>query len=210
MQIHRKELIVTYRQIQNAAYDLYYVHWVLTHLTRDQILDTIADYHEALMARAFTGTLKDYVNDMGFDGEAPVCKAEFLEAEFKDEDYMRGLLAPYNSGDTSLLSAYERCRKAETRLIPVHARLVRQRWINDYAITESEETFDCTDALDTFGVNELPKHADDLHACGALNFGDDIFHAAVRLGVTDEWDGPFELYIDNDDEYQRYLQDRHQ
>lgn len=199
---------MTNQQLQNAAYDLYYAHWVLTHQTRDEILDTIANYHEALAAHEFTGTLTDYLNEFGFSGEAPVYKNEFLETEFKDTEYMQALLAPYNSGENSLLNTYIKYSTNPPANTPVDGRIVRQRWNNDYAITVSENTFDCTDALDTFDLTELPAHAEDLHEHGSLNYGDDIFHAAVRLGIIPDWDGPFEFYIDDEDQYQTYLQNR--
>ena len=199
---------MTNQQLQNAAYDLYYAHWVLTHQTRDEILDTIANYHEALAAHEFIGTLSDYLNDFGFSGSAPVCKDEFLNTEFKDEQYMQNLLAPYDSGEHSLLTAYNKYKNSEITRTPVRGRVVKQSWIHDYAVTEGEDTFDCVDALDTFSRDSLPQHADDLHEEGILNYGDDIFHAAVSLGLTDEWNGPFEFYIDDDEQYQTYLATR--
>ena len=81
-------------------------------------------------------------------------------------------------------------------------------WKKDYAVNCGEVFFDCHLALDQFKLSELPMCADDLHSIGALDYGDELFFEAVRLGLTESWDGPFECYIEDEDAYQDYLAER--
>lgn len=91
---------------------------------------------------------------------------------------------------------------------PVPATVTLQRWVLDYATEVDEVLFDCRKALDAIPLGDLPAFADGFHDGGACNFGDNIFHEAVRLRLTDDWDGPFELYIADDDAYAAYYDGR--
>ena len=74
-----------------------------------------------------------------------------------------------------------------------------QRWTaQDYAEEVDEVRFDAAAALDCIPLVELPEFAGDFHDEGFCDYGDDIFHAAVRLGSVRDWDGPFECYVDED------------
>ena len=74
-----------------------------------------------------------------------------------------------------------------------------QRWnAQGYAAEVDEARFDAAPALDSVPLSELPEFADGFHDDGFCNYGDDIFHAAVRLGALGDWDGPFECYVDED------------
>lgn len=90
----------------------------------------------------------------------------------------------------------------------VPATVTLQRWVRDYAETVDEVEFDCRKALDAIPLSNLPETADGFHANGACNCGDDVFHAAVRLHLTNSWDGPFEFYVSDDDAYAAYYDAR--
>lgn len=99
-------------------------------------------------------------------------------------------------------------RSAGSRYVPVTASVTLQRWNDlDYAETVGEIKFDCSLALDQLDLKDLPHDPDDLHDKGALNCGDDIFRVGKGLGLVD-WDGPYELYIADADEYGEYLEAR--
>lgn len=67
-------------------------------------------------------------------------------------------------------------------------------------------SFDCASALDAlYALDELPLRHEDLHGDG-WRYGDDLFHKAEDMGLTSEWDGPFEAYLEAD--YQTYLGER--
>lgn len=68
--------------------------------------------------------------------------------------------------------------------------------------------FNITPVLDGLTIDELPIYADDLHDNGVLNYGDDLYHDAVDLKLVEDWDGPFEFYLMDNDEYQAYLKSR--
>ena len=87
---------------------------------------------------------------------------------------------------------------------PVPASVVRQRWLGDYATEVGEARFDCREALDAIPLCQLPETAGGFHDDGACDFGDDVFRAAVRLHLTDDWDGPFELYVTDEEAYADY------
>lgn len=92
----------------------------------------------------------------------------------------------------------------------VRATLNCEKWDGikkDYAITVGEIEFECQDALDQYELSELPPYADDMHDKGALNCGDDLFFTSVSMGLVADWDGPFDLYVD-DEQYECYLDDR--
>ena len=88
----------------------------------------------------------------------------------------------------------------------VTAEVDLQRWVFDYANHVGTARFDCGPALETIPAADLPRDADEILA-GALNFGDDIFHSAVHLGIVPDHDGPFEVNVDPE-EYGRYLEAR--
>lgn len=92
----------------------------------------------------------------------------------------------------------------------VVATLHRQIWegpMEDRLHEVGETEFECQDALDKYELSELPPYADDLHDKGALDCGDELFFTSVSMGLVADWDGPFDLYID-DEQYEWYLDDR--
>jgi hypothetical protein len=64
--------------------------------------------------------------------------------------------------------------------------------------------FDCADALDTIDVANLPPDAESISDSGVLDYGDDVWDAAVRLGLVADWDDCKHVYIGHGyDEYAR-------
>lgn len=92
--------------------------------------------------------------------------------------------------------------------VRVMATCTLQRWQYDYAVTVDEVSFDCRTALDRIGLDDLPDHVDDFKSEGACNYGDDVWFEAVRAGLVEDWDGPFEFYVTDDDAYEAYLRKR--
>lgn len=74
----------------------------------------------------------------------------------------------------------------------------------DCAYSHETEPFDCEPALDAFDTGELAEYADDYHDKGILYYGDYIYRECVEQGLCEDWDGPFEFYIDDDDAYRDY------
>lgn len=91
----------------------------------------------------------------------------------------------------------------------VIATLHRQEWedVTDYCVEVGTTEYKCQDALDSYPLSQLPPCADDIHWKDYLNCGDDLFFTSVMMGLVDDWDGPFDLYVD-DEQYERYLDDR--
>lgn len=92
----------------------------------------------------------------------------------------------------------------------VVATLHRQVWEGprgDFLHEVGETEYECQDALDRYPLSDLPPYADDLHDKGYLNCGDDLYFTSVSMGLVVDWDGPFDLYID-DEQYEWYLDDR--
>lgn len=87
----------------------------------------------------------------------------------------------------------------------VRAAVSLQRWQNDYAIPSETIHFDCKVALDEMPLFELPANTD------SINYdyiGDSIFYEAVHAGIVPEWDGPFDFWFEDDEQYYDYLYER--
>ena len=107
----------------------------------------------------------------------------------------------------SIAREYRRNHPNITNQCEVIALLAQQEWVNDYAVTTGNVEFEVQDALDKYDLSELPPYASDLHDKGALDCGDALFATSVSLGLVEDWDGPFALYI-NDEQYEWYMDDR--
>lgn len=84
-----------------------------------------------------------------------------------------------------------------------------QEWVGpkgDYAYPVRTISFDGEKVLDSFDFDELPEELnfDD----GDLNYGDDLFEAAVSLGLAEDWHGPFMVYEPDEDKYAEYYSKR--
>ena len=112
-------------------------------------------------------------------------------------------------------SQFVRCWTTEYRIDHPHianpcevmAEFDRQVWQNDYAVSVGEVEFECQDALDQYKLSDLPPYSDWFHDKGWLNCGDDLFFTSVELGLVPDWNGPFDLYVD-DEQYEYYMDDR--
>ena len=91
--------------------------------------------------------------------------------------------------------------------VTAYVVLQSERADSDYLYTVEEVTFDCASALNAFALSDLPEDGD-FHGTGALNFGDDVYYECVRLALCVDWDGPFEFYISDEDEFNDYIEAR--
>lgn len=107
-----------------------------------------------------------------------------------------------------LLHDYNKKGLLDVTPVSVPASCTLQVWKNDYAITMDTAEFECQAALDQIPLDELPEYADDFKSEGACNYGDDVWFAAVAAGLVEDWDGPFEFYITDDEAYEKYLEMR--
>lgn len=103
--------------------------------------------------------------------------------------------------------------KAKEKLnqnIVVEAEFVRQvgDGNHDSFWDVDEETFDAAPALDRIPFPSLPENAYKITEDGALNYGDDIYDAAVSVGIIKEWDGPYRVTIIDADAYREYRKRR--
>ena len=90
----------------------------------------------------------------------------------------------------------------------VPASVTLQRWVHDYAVTVDEVEFDCHYALDGFKLSDLPPYAGWFRDRDWCCHGDELFFESEKIGLVDEWDGPFEFYIDDEDAYEEYMDAR--
>lgn len=135
---------------------------------------------------------------------------ELVPFQLTDED-CKGIVSML--GDN--FKQFVRCWATEYRVDHPHianpceviAVFNRQVWQNDYAVSVGEVEFECQDALDQYKLSDLPPYSDWLHDRGWLNCGDELFFTSVSLGLVPDWDGPFDLYV-NDEMYEYYMDDR--
>lgn len=82
-------------KIKKIAYALYKDQWLREHVSKNTLLETRREYALAIINDdiASEASFEGYVNEFGFNGgQIFVSYDEFLNAEFKDDDYMRKLL----------------------------------------------------------------------------------------------------------------------
>lgn len=137
--------------------------------------------------------------------DAPVFRGR-LEHDFDNAHGARVIsLLTVAPGDTVTLSQEQVHRYLNGIPRPVTMTVTLQRdGFHGYLDWAGEISFDCAPALDAlYRVDELPLSYDDLHGSDRWNYGDDLFHQAESMHLCDEWDGPFEAYLEDD--YQVYL-----
>lgn len=84
--------------IESVAYEKYKADWLLSH--RYSLQDFAAAILEYFLSEKDNfdpapnpyEIITNWENDRGFGGEIYACFDEFLDTEFKDEDYMRQIL----------------------------------------------------------------------------------------------------------------------
>ena len=88
--------------------------------------------------------------------------------------------------------------------LTVKATVTFQRWEGDYARFNGEAEFDACDALDSMDDEKITQieHGEPY----AL---DEVYKTAVRLGQIHDYDGPFEVDLDEDN-LSDYLEARRQ
>lgn len=82
----RGEFVWTRKQtIATLCYDLYIADWE-RRISAERQMDALKNAYESGQY------LMDYLEESGYDGECFVCFDEFRNAEFKNEEYIKGLL----------------------------------------------------------------------------------------------------------------------
>lgn len=93
-------------------------------------------------------------------------------------------------------------RKSEHGVVMAEVNL--QAWVNDYAVTCETVEFDCGRALDMLPIERVGKLT-----TGKSDYDtDEVFAESVILGLVKDHDGPFDLYISDDDELASYIEKR--
>lgn len=78
--------------------------------------------------------------------------------------------------------------------LTVKATVTFQRWERDYARFNGEAEFDACDALDSMSDEQIAEvERDEPYTL------DEVYRSAVRLGQIHDYDGPFEVCLDEDD-----------
>lgn len=92
--------------IRELCYELYKVDW-MSHMSIKSQMNVVKEYYKNNMYTKYDkysieDTLEYYILENGYDGELYVCYDEFLDYEYLNEDYIKGLL-----NDTELINQYE-------------------------------------------------------------------------------------------------------
>lgn len=87
--------------IARLAYELYKEAWV-QNISPKTIQNTKAEYGKAFVNGDFDGSLSEYINEYGYGGQLYVCLDEFLNAEYRDTEYMKELFAMYLTDHDSM------------------------------------------------------------------------------------------------------------
>lgn len=138
------------------------------------------------------------------DGNAVA--SEFPQLDLTPDD-VKSVVCDAEKSIADAITKIIRRRLAQRQDTMILAEVTLQRWVNDYAVPYGETTFNCALALDSLPLEKLPACADDI-SDGALDFGDDLYNEAVSLDLIEEWDGPYECRIADNDAYDRYLAKR--
>lgn len=82
--------------ISNMCYELYMIDWKQRHnIGRKEEAESVKQYYKHLEEIGEDDSYfpyKSYLNEFGFNGEVWACFSEFCLAEYRDGDYIRGLL----------------------------------------------------------------------------------------------------------------------
>lgn len=79
--------------LQEIAYEMYKQDWLDAHTTKEQRLQSMQEYYNEFLTEDYCyESYEEYLEERGFGGQIYACYAEFCEAEYQDEGYMRHLL----------------------------------------------------------------------------------------------------------------------
>ena len=79
--------------IDQIIYEIYKTDWLNRHTTTKSHMRNVLEYAiEASQAQDFNQTYAEWVEENGILGSLYVCFNEFLQNEYLDEDFIKGLI----------------------------------------------------------------------------------------------------------------------
>ena len=83
--------------LRKCCYELYKNNWFREHVTKYADDDIVADYYHDMCLEEPEDrcSLKDYIQEGGYNGEMYACYKEFLQNEYLDIEYMEPILEDY-------------------------------------------------------------------------------------------------------------------
>lgn len=85
----------------------------------------------------------------------------------------------------------------------VAATLYKQKWVDNTAYPNGELEYNIVPVLNRLSIDELQDIKKKLNICGYM---DELYYKSVLQNLIDDYDGPFELEI-NEEEFDIYLLD---
>lgn len=90
------------KRLRKGAYEAYKADWIHSHVTPEQVLDNYRNYisdaitQVQIDANKVPWSPEEYIEELGYGYESYACYDEFLENEYKDPEYMVGLIGEKN------------------------------------------------------------------------------------------------------------------
>lgn len=80
------------KTIRELCYELYKIDWLDRHVSSRIQMDNICDFYEYQKEDSSIDTYEEYLDQYGFGYNIFVCFDEFIDSEYKNEEYMAELL----------------------------------------------------------------------------------------------------------------------
>ena len=159
--------------------------------------------------------MKQYFNIS--DNNCPTCGGSTTRTDVLFLDGMIRVDSTCDKCGHSLMTLYqiesvvdddEPARLANSVDIPVRAEISHCVWTacDEFLEGESDYTSDCSLVLDEIDFDRLPLPENIGQACADDDM-DCIYEVGVKYGIFDEWNGPYNVYI-NEDDYEEYYEAR--
>lgn len=87
---YRKDKLIM--NIKDLCYELYKLDWERNHINPQIKSDSLKNFYEESINTYYYSSYEEYLFDTGYNGEIYACYDEFIDNEYKDEEYIYSLL----------------------------------------------------------------------------------------------------------------------
>lgn len=152
--------------IKHLIYEIYKTHWIETHTDTKQRLKTLGSYAIKILEDKEICSIKEYIEEYGYNSECYVSYNEFLENEYQDKNLIKSILEEVEGENGKLYNTYvKEQEQLKEYIFKIHHHSYRtgQKYSTEVGIMKAKNEDEAKEKIwEKYGSDNSSFHDDEI------------------------------------------------